>query len=293
MRPCLQILLIGGWLVLPVGGAFAAGALTNAAEAATASYDDLLLQAQRFGNTEAKKQSRSLAREALFLRGAEALDYLMSQVHIENDGIQMLISDMVLQKLKGPQAGPVLARYLSDPHDVTRRTAAYYLGNYALPEYAGQVIPLLSDEKTVAAAARTLGKWRAVAAVPALVKLTQDARERRRVVAVNALGDMGAVEAVPALLVALDDPMFTVRKAAARALVRVGEAAVAPVIAALPGASRVKRRELILVLGRLGGETSERALRAELQTEDRLIRQEIALALGTLRSETNAPAGAR
>jgi len=216
----------------------------------SASFDTLLLHAQRDGTTPAKRENRKLAREEIFARGGQSLDYFVGHAHIRNLWVHILIEQLV-NRLEKQEAVPVLLPYLESKHERTRKTAAFYLGFFDAPEHAARVLPLLHDEETAGAAARTLGKWRVEEAVPQVLRILKDEKERRRVIAANALGEIGDASAVPSLIEALGDPIFTVRKCAARALLAIGEPARSPLEAAAPSAGATARREIESVLAAL------------------------------------------
>ena len=243
-----------------------------------ASMEVLLDYARRFGSTKEKRVARRAARAELFNRGTNALSFLMTRAPIKNNGLQMLIFELAWQKLPGEEAGPVLFNFVQAPDVATRKTAIFLLGGTDLAAYAPQIVFGLDHEKTAGATMRTLGKWGYDAAVPRITEFVDDTNERRRILAVNALGDIGDPVSIPVLIDATGDPMFTVRKAAARALVRYGKIAERPVLAVLRDADRTSQRELIGVLGELGGRRSLRALR-KLNPDDPMSRGDIGRAI--------------
>jgi HEAT repeat protein len=268
-------------LVLPLAtGAEEPEAMTNWRDA---TFEQLVLSAQRYGSTAEKRERREAAREELFARGTNALQFLMAHVHIENEQIQFLIAEMIRKRMDADVVAPVLVAFLDVPEARTRRVAAFYLGFTDANRYAGQIMPLLDDEETVAAAARTLGRWGVTAALPRLVALLHDEKERRRIEAVNALYRLGGPEAIAALITALDDPVFTVRKAAARGLVAIGNDAERPVLDALPTSRGVARRELVRVLGQMAAKHAVKPLRRLLKSaDDAGLRRDIADALAAI-----------
>jgi HEAT repeat protein len=181
------------------------------------SYDALIFDAQRYGNTPEKREAKRIAREELFARGPDALREVMQRVHYENVMMGVLAQEMV-EQMEPAEAAPVLAEFLDSPHARTRRIAVFFMGFHNTPEYASRIMPLLDDEEVAGAALRTLGKWKAKEAVPLIVPFLANEREVRRIAAVNALRDIGDPTVVPLLKPLLEDSFFTVREATKRAL---------------------------------------------------------------------------
>lgn len=202
----------GAWILFGVFlRVFAAGYVFGA------SYDELIFDAQRYGNTAEKREAKRVAREGLFARGPDALREVMQRVHYENVMIGVLAQEMV-ERMGPSEAAPVLAEFLDSPHARTRRIAVFFMGFHNTPEYASRIMPLLDDEEVAGAALRTLGKWNVKEAVPLIVPFLENEREVRRIAAVNALRDIGDPTVIPMLRPLLEDPFFTVREATKRAL---------------------------------------------------------------------------
>ena len=185
-----------------------------------ASMHELIIHAQQSGDTPERRKFRKNARDEIFARGTNAFHYLLSHFHIENMTIRMLTDEMVRKTLEEAEAAGVLVQYLGSEHEMTRKSAAYFLGYCKTPQYAERLMPLLEDEKAAGAAARSLGKWGITNAMARILPQLNHEEERRRVLAVNALSDIGDPSAIPYFLAALDDPVFTVRKVARGALAR-------------------------------------------------------------------------
>lgn len=252
--------------------------------AKTATFDQLLFAAQRYGNTVEKRDQKHAAHDELFARRAESLKFLMGKVSIENIGIQGLVQELV-ENLKPEESAPVLAGFLAAEDPKTRKVAAYFLGFHETPDYADRVMPLLSDEETCGAAMRTLGKWRVQGAVTNLFVFLSHKKEVRRIAAVNALRDIGDPAAVPYLLQMLSDEVFTVREAAARALTAFGAAGEKGLLAALPGAREPARRHIIRALGEMRSRRALSDLRS-LSGRDRdpFVRADAVVALEKIRA---------
>lgn len=242
----------------------------------------LLRDATRYGSTPEKRARKEKARAELDGRGADGLSLVMRYVHLENVGVQGLAFEMV-GKLDGREAAPVLAEFLRSEEALTRQLAAWFLGFCATPEYADEVARLLTDERACGAAIRTLGKWKARAAVPGILPFVGHEKEPRRVAAINALRDIGDPRAIPVLLGALDDPYFTVREAAARALATLGRPAEKALLRALPGAGAPARRHIIRTLGAMRSRRAAGVLRRLLKDSDPFVRSDAAEALARIR----------
>ena len=273
MKTCLAAILIGSFC-LP------GQAETNGFDAAGASFETLVLHAQRYGSTQEKKDRRKKARAEMASRGCEALHYLMQNMHIENDSILMLVSHLVgHEKIEDFAAAEVLLEYLESEEARTRRMAAYFLWYCETPEYAEQLLPLLDDPKAAGAALRTLGKWKANAAAGRAAAFLDHDNERRRVLASFALRNMEAVQHAPDLVAALNDPYFTVRKSAAKTLSSFG-ASIEPLILRELDVSRgLARRELIRVLGEIGAKKSRARLRTLRDDPEPAVREDAQRAL--------------
>jgi HEAT repeat protein len=116
-----------------------------------------------------------------------------------------------------------------DPEN--RAWAARYLGKIGDPRAVAPLIRLLSvrDFQARAAAARALGKLRAVEAIPALLESVDSGPEDvMRAWAIDALGRIGSDEAAPKLIGLLENPHAGLRCTAAAALGRIGDARALP-----------------------------------------------------------------
>ena len=268
-------------LGLVLGGSVepATGGTTNSFDAAAASMETLVFHVQRFGSTPAKKQARKAAKQELVARGANALESLMRYAHIDNGGIQQQIFELAWTHLPEEQAVPVLMCFADEQDLKTRKMAIFLLGKFTAPAGAETLLPSLDVDKTAGATMRTLGKWGYEPARQMIERRLEDENERRRILAVTALRDIGNPESLPLLIGVLSDPIFTVRKAAQRAIVAFGASAERPVLDALPTAGRVSKRELLGILGEIGGRRGRRALRAELKSDDNAIRRDAARGL--------------
>jgi HEAT repeat protein len=242
---------------------------------------DLVYRAAQYGTTPEKRSAQQQARAELDARGAEGLRALMERVHLENVTVRML-AEQAVDKLDGAAAAPVLLEFLDSPRAETRKFAAYFLGNHRTPEHWERLAPLLTDEEAGGAAIRALGKWGVTNAVPLLVPLLRDVKERRRVSAANALRDIGDPSALLPLVAALGDPVFTVRNTALRAVIAFGAAAEPALLDALPSAGPPARRQIIRALGEVGGVDAAERLRGCLDDPDEEVRADAKLALARI-----------
>ena len=191
--------------------------LFSAEFAFAASYEELIFDAQRYGNTPEKREAKRVAREELFARGPDALREVMQRVHLENVMIGVLAQEMV-EQMDPEKTAPVLLEFVESTNARTRRVAVFFLGLHETPEHAERVLPLLDDEEAAGAAMRTLGKWKVEKAVPLIVPFLSSEREVRRIAAVNALRDIGDPSVIPQLQPLLTDEFFSVREVTRRAL---------------------------------------------------------------------------
>ncbi len=252
-------------------------------DATNAPLESLLSWAQREGSTPLKRENREAARAELFARGPESMRYLLARMDWKNDTVHQLLYEMVLGRVGADTCTPVLVKSLGAESVDTRRGAAYFLGFVPASADVAPLLPLLEDELTAGAAARTLGKWKRAEAVPAILPLLRHEKEPRRVLAVNALRDIGDARAIPGLVAALNDPVFTVRKAAARALATFGEPAVEAMLAAAPASTGVERREMARTLGSMRARRAVPQLRTWLKdSDDAGLRRDVAVALRTI-----------
>ncbi len=270
-----------------VGVAVMLFASVGLAEVSTnTTYDELLYSATRYGNTEARREEKKVAREELFRRGPEALREVMDRIHFENIMLQVFAFELIRGPVSAESGTPVLLGYLDHEKPETRRIAAYFLGFYPAPENPERLLKLLEDDKTRNAAIRTLGKWKVEAARPEItLLLAASDKERTRVLCANALRDLGNPESLPALLAALGDPVFTVRNTAARAIASYGKTAHRPLREALETAQDPARRQIIRLLGEMQVSWVTRPLRRLLNDPDEFVRADAARALGQLDPE--------
>lgn len=266
-----------GWMICLTGLL----ALPAWAEISTNStYDELFYAATRYGNTEARRAEKEVARTEIFRRGPDSLREVMNRIHFENVMLQVLAMEMVQARIPAEQGVPVLLDYLENENVETRRAAVFFLGYYPPPEQPARLLKYLDDDKTRNAALRTLGKWK-VNRVRAEAKrlLKSSDKERTRVLAANALRDLGNRDDLPALIDALGDPVFTVRNTAARAVASFGWAAHRPLLQALDETRGPARRQVVRLLGELRVAAAVRALRHLLEDEEAGLRADAARAL--------------
>jgi len=233
-------------------------------DAASATIEELVLHAHRYGTTKEKRENRKRASRELYARGVDSLRYLMENVHLKNDAIFIFDSKLVRGHLTDHVAANILLDFLDSDEEDTRKRAAYLLGFCETPEYAHRLMPLLNDDAVAGAALRTLGKWKVSSAAPKIAGHLYHEKERRRVLAANALRDIGDDQHAIDLIAALNDPVFTVRKTASRALSDLGGNVESMVVDELPESRGLARREMIRILGRLKSRRAIRMLRKML-----------------------------
>lgn len=245
------------------------------------SFDDLVYHVVRYGNTEEKRHDKSLARTELLARRADSLRYLMSKIHYENIGLQVLAQNLV-EELKKDEVVPVLLDFINDEHTNTQKTAIYFLGFHQAPENADKIRPFLGHEKLRGSTIRTLGKWKVADAALDIATFLRDDNERVRVAAANALRDIGDPRAIPYLIDAQADPVFTVRNTALRALLTFGADAEKAMLSALDIAEDIPLRQLIRGLGELRSVAAEKALRKFATSTDSAVREDALRALAVI-----------
>jgi HEAT repeat protein len=264
-----------------LGAALLVCAVPAGAEISTNStYDELFFAAVRYGNTEARRTEKKVARDEVFRRGPEALREVMNRVHLENIMLQVMAMELVREHVSAEQGTPVLLDFLEHERPETRRAAAYFLGFYPNPGNPTRLLKQLDHDKTRNAALRTLGKWRVGRARAEMVRLLKASdQERTRVLCANALRDIGNEDDLPALIEALGDPVFTVRNTAARAVASFGWAAHGPLLKALPEVNGSARRQVVRLLGELRVRDAVRPLRRLLETAESDLLADLARAL--------------
>jgi HEAT repeat protein len=263
---------------------FAPTAIAAEFDAKALSLDELLPHAVRYGDTVERREAKEQARQEIFARRPASFRHIMSLVHLDNVGIQVMAHEMVDQ-MTADDAVPVLLDFVTSEHEDTRRAAAYFLGFYpTAATNAAAIRPLLLDERTRNAAIRTLGKWRSAGDMRAVAGFLTDTKERTRVTAANALRDIGDARAVPALIAALNDPYFTVRNTAQRAIVSFNKRAEEELLGALPLAKPPAQRLIVQALGQIRSDKAYRALKDLSQRGDPLVRADAREALKNIKT---------
>lgn len=250
----------------------ALAAVANAApfDVKQASFEQLLTQWLRPGDSPEHAAFKQACYDELYSRGPVTLSNLMDRIHIENVMVGVFATDMTKDKpIPRDQALSALLPFLQATNPVTRKMAAFFLSFYNAPEHAAELHQLLNHEKTRGAAIRTLGKWHVTNSLPNITPYLHDGKERVRVLTANALRDIADPRSIPDLIPALADPMYTVRNSAVLALLPFGTVARDPVIAALKTRpDPAARRQLIRILGDLKDATALDALKPQLADPD-------------------------
>lgn len=246
---------------------------------ATSEYDELLYRALRYGNTEQRRKEKEEARQELFAHGADALQQVMTRVHVENIMLQVLAFEMVAERVPAEAGTPVLAESLVSTNEQTRRISAYFLGFY--PRSDAQIPMLLSmldSEKERNAALRTLGKWRVDEARGPTREFLHASSERTRIAACNALYEIRNPADLSALIEALGDSALLVRNAAARAILQQGKSAKRPLKKALAASEGLQKRQIVRLLGALKAAPTWKVKRIQ-QSPDPGLREDAVWAL--------------
>ena len=244
----------------------------------TAEFDDLLIAAQKSGDTEERRVRGAAAKAEMVRRGPETLRYLVTKVHYRNIQIRLLLNEL-REEFEDDVVLPVFLEGLNSEYDRTRRLCAFFLGKYEAPQHADRVLPLLDDPEVAGSAVRTLGKWKVQRAAPGILPFLNDPKERRRIVAVNALKEIGDHSVVANLMPSLDDDYFTVREVASEALASMGKEAEGVLLDALHDAPTRRLRLIVKTLGVMQSKRAVRNLRKLLQHEDPGVRGDVVRAL--------------
>lgn len=141
-----------------------------------------------------------------------------------------------------------------------------------------------------AMAAHLLGAAAVPAAVPDLVRLTQDRSEEVRRVAARALGRMGDARGIRALIIALEEPRVLSQGTVGLAMVRMGPAAAPALREALSSDDASVRAMAADVLGHLGDTGAVGRLVATVQDDEVSVRLAVAAALRRIGSPQARPA---
>ena len=87
-------------------------------DAASATFEELILHAHRYGTTKGKRENRKRASRELYARGVDSLRYLMENAHLKNDAVSMFDSKLVREHLTGPEAADVLLDFLDAGEEI-------------------------------------------------------------------------------------------------------------------------------------------------------------------------------
>jgi HEAT repeat protein len=242
------------------------------------SLDEVMFHAQRYGNTEERRERKELAKNELQARGTESLRYLVAHSHVENIWFGVYARHLI-DKLNADEAAEVLLELLDSPEPKVKKQAIFLLGFHMTPEHAVDILPFLEDEELAGVTMRTLGKWRVNVATTKIIPFLQDEDERRRIMAANALREIGDDRAAAFLVHSLNDPYFTVRHCAARALVELGPKAEDVLLRTLPRATPTAQRHIVTTLGDMRSRKAIKPLRKLLKHEDWGVRGDAARAL--------------
>ena len=140
-------------------------------------------------------------------------------------------------------------------------------------QYICKVLGLMGDKK----------------ALKALIMALSDSYGHARQTAAQSIAEIGAVEAVPFLIPLLSDEYEDVEEAAVKAMIKIGKDHPDEVVNRLQNGmaahgSRL-RKNMITILGGIGGKNAVPAILASMKDEDRNVRKAAATALGNLLPE--------
>ena len=186
---------------------------------------------------------RAAAIDALYQRGEESFDYLLSELSemtlseasdrtatgllatwLRADQPEFrLVAATALGRRDATSAAPELVGALTDPDPRVRARAATACGQLADPRVVEPLSERLTDDRQTVreAAANALGAIGTDRALRELVPLTQADDETLRLIAVDELGQFGSVKPVVVLTEALDDTSSAVQRAALLSLLEL------------------------------------------------------------------------
>ncbi|HLB05681.1 MAG TPA: HEAT repeat domain-containing protein [Thermodesulfobacteriota bacterium] len=140
-------------------------------------------------------------------------------------------------------------------------------------QYICKVLGLMGDKK----------------ALKALIMALSDSYGHARQTAAQSIAEIGAVEAVPFLIPLLSDEYEDVEEAAVKAMITIGKDHPDEVVSRLQNGMAAHgsslRKNMITILGGIGGKNAVPAILASMKDEDRNVRKAAATALGNLLPE--------
>jgi len=186
---------------------------------------------------------RAAAIDALYQRGEESFDYLISELSglelsestdrtatrlltewLSSDHPEFrMVAATALGRREATAAVPALIEALTDSDTRVRTRAARACGRVGDPRVVDPLSERLRDDRQQVreAAANALGTIGTEAALKELVPLTQADSESLRLIAVDELGQFGSVKPVVVLVDALDDDSSMVQRAAMLSLLEL------------------------------------------------------------------------
>lgn len=186
--------------------------------------------------TDDEDSVRAAAIDALYQRGEEAFEYLLSELSgmefsesSDRTAVRLLrewlsadhpefrmVAATALGRRGADEAAPELVRALTDPDARVRERAARACGSLDDPRVIDPLSKRLENDRLAVAeaAANALGNIGTDRALQELIPLTQSDEESLRLTAVDELGQFSSVKPVIALVEALDDPSTAVQRAA-------------------------------------------------------------------------------
>jgi HEAT repeat protein len=192
---------------------------------------------------------------------------------------------LILGRIYGNQATPILEEALQDPNPRIRTTAVESLGEMMPRGCVHPLIRALADPEAEvrATAALMLGKVHDPEAIGVLMKSLSDEDASVRGAAADALGQLGTLAAVRALTGAFVDDSEVVRLGIVKALSCIGDPTAAEtLILALRDADSAVRREAAVGLGTIRHPSAIPALAKAVIEDDHGVRVAALIALGRL-----------
>jgi HEAT repeat protein len=176
-----------------------------------------------------RDESSRVRRQAVAAVGALKADAFLPKLgHLLQDPDEYVRLEYmnVIRRMEHRGSVDIAARALRDGCTFVRARALEILDMLEASQHAAAVGALIDDyefESIRLHAVRLLGRWKAFAHVPAILRLLKDPKPSVRSAAVESLRAMGAREAAPQLAALAEDPSPSLRIGAARALIEWNE----------------------------------------------------------------------
>lgn len=216
------------------------------------------------------------------LRSTQAVPDLIQVLHIANrndDSLLVMVCE-VLGRIADPRAVDELIAVLDREQDAPpRQMAIWALGKICNLE----TVAVLTTEPGDSVAISMFWQIKTSSAVSALASILEDEQDAGWRAAFKALRQSGHPQAIPPLLKALSNPSPKIRKLTGKALVQTGAAAIAPLLDLPPTPDPLRRRQIVWILGKIGGAGVVEKLADALNDPDWRVRYKAAQALGKIK----------